>query len=181
MTVKSGIYCIVHKVSGKRYVGSAKDILERCRTHRHHLNRRKHHASKLQRAWDKHGPDAFLFKVLERVPRLDDLLVREQFWIDAYRSASEAGYNSLAIAGSPRGFVMSEDQKAKLRKANLGKKRAEHQIRRGYTYSDASKAKMAAKKLGVPRKPFTLETKQRMAEASRKKQVKWTESGDFGL
>ena len=146
-TIKSGIYCIVHKLSGKRYVGSARDISVRWRSHRNGLRGGKHHSYKLQRAWAKHGEDAFLFRVVEYVADKAELLRREQFWIDTYKSASDKGYNVASVAGAPAGVKRSEEAKAKMRAA----------------------------KLGVPRRPFTLETKEKMRLASLAKNQRLTE------
>ena len=87
----SGIYAIHNSVNGKCYVGSAVNLDRRWTLHRHHLNTGRHHSSKLQRAWRKHGADAFSFEVLERcdVPKLAE---REQFSMDNLNAVS-SGYN----------------------------------------------------------------------------------------
>jgi len=61
----TGIYGIVHVVSGRVYVGQSQNIEKRWINHRTTLNRRRHHSVHLQRCWNKYGADAFEFKILE--------------------------------------------------------------------------------------------------------------------
>lgn len=121
--VKSGIYQIRHTASGKCYVGNSADIARRWGHHRSDLKKGAHHSSYLQRAWNKHGADAFEFLVLEHVPCLDDLVAREQFWINAFDVVA-AGYNTAPIAGSNLGFKYSAETKAKMSAWQKGKKKA---------------------------------------------------------
>jgi group I intron endonuclease len=70
--VVSGVYAIVHTASGRTYVGSAKFVVVRWSQHLSDLANGTHHNMFLQRAWDRYGPGAFVFKVLEEVidPRM---------------------------------------------------------------------------------------------------------------
>ena len=63
----SGIYRIRNLVNGKFYLGSAKDIKCRWNRHRYDLRRKNHHSQYLQRAWDLHGEESFVFEVVEEV------------------------------------------------------------------------------------------------------------------
>lgn len=98
----SGIYCIRHRASSKCYVGSACSISNRWSTHRATLNRNKHHCSKLQRAWNKYGAEAFEFEVLEACG-LSELAAFEQKWMDELDSV-KAGYNEHPEARTARGY-----------------------------------------------------------------------------
>jgi len=62
---ESGIYKITNKVNGNVYIGSAKEFKERVRNHLNSLKKNKHHNKHLQASWNKHGPDAFMFEVVE--------------------------------------------------------------------------------------------------------------------
>lgn len=89
----SGVYCIKNTVTGKRYIGSSKDIRYRLRKHRAVLRRGDHHSDHLQRSWNKHGPKAFEFRIIAHYDRCD-LEAAEQFWIDWFESwKREKGYN----------------------------------------------------------------------------------------
>jgi len=58
------VYAVENTVNNRCYIGSASDYKSRWHTHRSSLRRGKHHSFILQRAWDKYGEDAFVFKVL---------------------------------------------------------------------------------------------------------------------
>ena len=108
-----GIYRILNTVTGNSYVGSAKDIAYRWRKHRQMLTRGDHHSPKLQRSWDKHGPDVWQWIVQEECPEAL-LIEREQFYIDRLH-AYGLGYNMSAMAGR---LVMSSEGRVKVAEAN---------------------------------------------------------------
>lgn len=120
LTSASGIYQILNTVNGKCYVGSAISVRKRMRHHMSELGLRRHHSSKLQRAWDKYGKEAFEIRVLESVLFPEDLISREQHWIDALGSAKH-GYNILATAGSPLGRKASIETRLKQSALKKGK------------------------------------------------------------
>jgi group I intron endonuclease len=110
----SGIYAIRNAINGKFYVGSSVCMAERIRTHKRMLEKGSHHSQKLQRAWAKYGESAFEFLILESV-RAEDLLLREQYWIDFHRSATDAGgYNICPTAGNILGVKRSAETREKL-------------------------------------------------------------------
>lgn len=166
----SGIYAIINRVNGKRYVGSAKRLRYRYAEHVRLLSKGLHHSPTLQRSWIKYGPDAFDYVILERVEDLALLLGREQYWIDSSNCVGKFGYNISPTAGSPLGVKHteqsrknmslgatgkkhSEEHKAKIAQASKGRKiSAEAMARRvatrrandGYAQSSESLAKMVA-------------------------------------
>ncbi len=78
---KTGIYQIRCGPTGKSYVGSSVQIYVRWAQHRRALRTNRHHAPHLQRAWNRHGADAFYFEILDECDR--SLLVeREQHYVD---------------------------------------------------------------------------------------------------
>jgi group I intron endonuclease len=88
-----GIYRIKNRVNGKVYIGSSKAIENRVYQHVWELNRNEHHSITLQRAWNKHGKDAFEFETV-LICSPDMLLVYEQSLVDFYDSACPGkGYN----------------------------------------------------------------------------------------
>lgn len=122
---QSGIYAIINKINGKRYVGSACEIRSRWSFHRSMLSREIHHSQKLQNSWRKHGLEAFDFVVLEFVRDKSMLIKREQYWIDLFQSATSAGYNMLPTAGSHFGIKQSPDHIAARVLAHTGAKRSD--------------------------------------------------------
>jgi len=97
----TGIYAIRNKKTRKCYVGSAAEIEKRWGVHRHLLRKNKHHSTKLQRSWNKHGEGCFTFRILERCS-LKALARREQYWMDYY-DAYRSGYNAHPRARTSRG------------------------------------------------------------------------------
>ena len=117
-----GIYAIRNLINGKRYIGSAVNLAFRWKSHRWNLEAGKHHSYLLQRAWDKHGASAFVFEVIEATTD-DNLVLREQHWIDHFRSLStRRGYNVALMAGSTLGTKRSSETKAKISAALRGRK-----------------------------------------------------------
>lgn len=160
----SGIYRIVCLATGKPYIGSAINLANRCRLHFHHLRQNKHHSITLQRAWDKHGEESFVFEVLELVlPAF--LIEREQHWLDTFKPFGENGYNINPVAGSRLGASVSPESREKLRLANLGKtyseetkrKHSEAGLKRVQT--QATREKVRQIRLGTKR---SLETRERL-------------------
>src|SRR5688572_24931982 len=95
LDMRSGVYEIVNSHSGARYVGSASQFRKRCREHIRQLADGRHHSRYLQRAWNKHGPEAFEFRPLLVCERTD-LLFYEQRALDALSPE----YNIVRKAGS---------------------------------------------------------------------------------
>ena len=110
--MNTGIYAIENTVNGKMYVGSAVNIGKRKTMHLRSLRKRVHHSLKLQRAYDKHGEEAFAFRPL-LICRKEDLLFYEQSVLDKFDTA-RAGYNIAPVAGSSLGIKRSEETKAKI-------------------------------------------------------------------
>jgi group I intron endonuclease len=171
--VASGIYCIRHLESGKRYIGSAVNLARRQRVHLHHLRHSTHHSITLQRAWDKYGENAFSFEIVELI-LTPFLLEREQHWLDKFQCFNPAkGYNIDRIAGSRIGHSPSPETREKLRQANLGKKYSEETKRKHSeqgktrTQSPETREKVRLIRLGTKRSPETCE-KLRLASLGRK-------------
>ncbi len=94
-----GIYKITNIITNKVYIGSSKDIYSRWDKHIYDLRSGKHHSPHLQRAWDYYGNKRFKFEIIEKCD-LDNLLEREQYYINFYNSAnSDYGYNISRLAG----------------------------------------------------------------------------------
>lgn len=113
----SGIYIIFNQVSCSYYIGSSIDIRNRMRAHIRALMEQTHRNRYLQRAYNRHGPDAFLFSILEEVPDTANLIACEQRWLDT----SSASYNLSPTAGSPLGVKYSEEIKRAMSERMLGR------------------------------------------------------------
>lgn len=159
----SGIYAIVNKVNGKRYIGSACALKSRLRTHKSRLNLNKHHSQKLQNSWNKNGESCFTFEVIEYVADKSLLIDREQFWIDYYLAATPYGYNVAPKAGNCLGVKHSAETKAKVSAAGIGRKMPRDSVERGAAARTGRKnsAESIARMTG---KPFTDERKANISK-----------------
>ncbi len=93
-----GIYGIRHKLSKLIYVGSSCNIINRWRRHRWLLRLDKHPNPYLQNAWNKYGEEAFEFIILEEIENLENLSIKEKYWMDYYKSyLDNYGYNAKLI------------------------------------------------------------------------------------
>lgn len=131
----TGIYKILNKVNGKFYIGSAVDIENRWRRHKHDLNKNNHHNIYLQKGWNKYWNVSFEFTIIEACDK-ENLLIREQFWLDwakpEYNLSPTAG-NSLGVKHSEQSRKrmseakkkMTEETKDMMRQARKGKKLSE--------------------------------------------------------
>jgi group I intron endonuclease len=156
-TYKSGIYKIINKVTGKLYIGSAEDIVNRWGSHRKDLRKEIHANVYLQRAWNKYGEETFAFEVIEFTPSNNKKfrLEREQYWMDKFQSYKRKyGYNLLPKAGSPLG------SKKKVPNWNLG-------IKTGPQLAETCRKKSLAH-LGKKRKPFTKKHRKNISLGRRK-------------
>lgn len=152
----SGIYEIVCRPTGKRYVGSAVCFARRFAKHARELAGGKHHSRILQNAWNAYGAGAFHFTPLIVCGR-DMLLVYEQTALDFYRPE----LNVLPRAGSHLGKRMSDEQKAKIGAANRKP--------RGSPLPAEVKAKISQALRGRRHEPMSEETKARISASRRGK------------
>lgn len=113
------IYQIRHVASGKTYVGSTNSWKRRQMEHRAELRSGRHCNPHLQKSWAKHGEPAFEFSVLEQLADLDQIVEREQHWIDTL-NAAKTGFNICPVAGTRRGVPHSPEHKAKISAAKMG-------------------------------------------------------------
>lgn len=152
----SGIYAITNTINGKQYIGSAVNIRKRWNIHLHHLRHETHHSQHLQHAWNKYGEDAFTFTVLEIVSNCEDLVAREQWYIDArYAERMSHEYNIAPHAGNTLGVKYSPEARAKLthwigRKHSKETLRKMSENRKGRRHTPEARARMSAIKASRP-------------------------------
>lgn len=134
------IYQIRNIKNGKVYIGSTMDYIGRQKRHLRRLSNNNHHSIILQRSWNKHGKDNFIFEVLEVIDDKNVLLEREQYYLDTYDSYNpKNGYNICKVAGSSIGFKHTEETKLKMSKSHMGVKKG--------PCSDKTKKKISNTKL----------------------------------
>jgi group I intron endonuclease len=151
-----GVYAIRNVLNGRRYVGSAINMRARWRGHLTILYRgHGKTSSKLLRAWQKYGAQAFVFEVLEEVPNPVDLIEIEQRYIEALQAVLD-GYNTRPHAKSNLGIrydqPMSDERRRKIGAANSIALRGKIGPMRGRQQTEAARAKMRASKRARPGK-----------------------------
>lgn len=110
----TGIYRIKNNFTEHVYIGSSIDVAARLAQHKRDLRRGQCCNMRLQRAWEKYGESAFSFECIEVVLFPQDLMLREQFWIDTHKINKKA-YNMCPAAGSCAGLKHSAETVAKRR------------------------------------------------------------------
>lgn len=123
---ESGIYCIINRNNGKRYVGQAKDIYRRCLQHRSELRRGAPSNMLLRRDVTLHGPGAFFFFAL-RIDFIADsskahVLNKIEIWFASQLSTHDErlGYNMEAGHHRSRAARL-RDRERKLMRSNSQK------------------------------------------------------------
>ena len=147
--MEAGVYLISNNVNGKCYVGSSIHLTQRRKEHFSRLMHNKHENAHLQNAYNKYGREAFEFEILETLS-IDDnikenLLKREQFWIDNLKPE----YNILLVAGSNLGYHHSDETKQKISKSTTGLKKSEEHAKhiregqKGRVFTEDHKKKLS--------------------------------------
>lgn len=90
--VVGGIYSIINKINGRQYIGSTHNFKERKNNHFKSLRGNYKTTNKyLQQEFNEFGENNFIFKIVEINP--DNLLDRENYWINFYNTKWPNGYN----------------------------------------------------------------------------------------
>jgi group I intron endonuclease len=112
----AGVYALICKVSNKFYIGSSINLTNRLLDYMQPAYLGQQTNRPILRAITKYGLINFIFIILETC-HMTDTLQREQYWLDLLKPK----YNLSPTAGSTLGITLSEETKAKLRFAHLGK------------------------------------------------------------
>ncbi len=92
-----GIYEIYNIKTGKRYIGSSKNIEQRWSSHMSGLRRGDHHNYYLQQDYRRYGEDSFVFSIIKEVPKEELLFEYEDIYIKKFKFHKL--YNSLKKPG----------------------------------------------------------------------------------
>jgi group I intron endonuclease len=169
-----GIYQILNIATGKCYVGKSRNLDSRRYDHFHDLKSNNHHSIKLQRAWNKYGPDVWEWNILQECEE-SQLTWLEAFWMAKLNSVNN-GYNVERLVledgvirrRTLRTAPVSSETRKKLSAAGKG---------RDITWGD----KISAAKQGKPQSDehkkktgdihrgmkFSVEARARMSEAQK--------------
>lgn len=145
----SGVYAIVHTLTGRLYIGATRDLGRRRMAHYRRLRRGVHSNEILQAAWDADGEAAFDFRLLEEVSALDQLQERERAHLEIAKAAGDVfnilpvGALSVNLSAGNIGRHQWSDEKRARQSAKL----------RGHQMTDAAKARIGAAHSGRPKSP----------------------------
>lgn len=143
ITKKPGIYKITCLSNGIIYIGSSNNIKKRWAKHIRCFRKGDHCNPRMQNCFNKYGENDFIFEVVELVENLENLIVREQHYIDLYNACKyEFGFNMCPVAGSTQGRIVSDQARINLSKALKG--------RPGKPTTEATKEKQRQAKLKNP-------------------------------
>lgn len=110
--IQIGVYKIENSKNHKVYIGSSGNLYERQWVHFWQLKRGFHPNQHLQAAYNKYGKEVFRFDVLETVSE-DNLIKREQFWMDSFLAQNRELYNTTLIANRTVN-ILSPESKMKI-------------------------------------------------------------------
>jgi len=100
-----GVYRVHNTRDDRSLVGRSVDLPAILNRERVALRFGNHPNAALQRDWATHGPDTFVFEVLDTLKPpegqpdydpTDDLRVLEEMWVDRLQAVGERGYGSRA-------------------------------------------------------------------------------------
>ena len=156
-----GVYLIANIKNNKMYVGSSIDLISRKSHHFQHLRKNIHGNKHLQSSYNIYGEENFTWSILEYLPSKENLLIKEQYWIDKLNVCNpKIGYNMCPFASNTLGKKHTEETKQKMR----GLKRSEEtkQKMRGRKHTEEEKQKMSKK---AKSRKHTKETKQKIRKS----------------
>ena len=126
---RSGIYRIKNLETGAMYIGQTSETFaSRWGRHRRALRAGYHDNEHLQRSYDKHGPIAFEYKILEVVPQGDmndhefsDYMNAREIVLIASHDTHQNGYNQTDGGRGHLGRTVGAETRSKLSAAAKGK------------------------------------------------------------
>lgn len=166
--VTVGIYQIRNLKNGKIYIGSTvkNGFKLRWYDHRKTLRKNCHDNDRLQKSWNKHGEQNFIFEILEQIdyPRWypeyrksREILDIEQWYIDWLKPE----HNICQIAGNIMGFKHSDQQKRLWSQQRKGKMRGKNHPMYGKKQKPESINRMRQSKLGLKPSKSTIEKRSK--------------------
>ncbi|RVO54931.1 NUMOD3 domain-containing DNA-binding protein [Sinorhizobium meliloti] len=157
MEIHSGVYKIVHVETGSVvYVGGSSNVPTRKFSHLYRLARGRHENSSMQGLYDSNpsGNSAFEFVTIEHCSR-DDLVKREQFWIEAIKPDFNRGPSHIGHK------IVSAETKAHMSETRRGEGNAFY----GKSHTPETKALLSAINRG---KSLSEEHKRKIAASARR-------------
>ena len=161
-----GIYLITSP-TGKRYIGSSKDIEKRFKQYRRLSCKEQ---TKIYNSLNKYGIENHTFEVIYQC-NFEDLYKWERFFGEQF-NCIEDGLNCSLPAYGDKPLIVSEETKNKMSQSNKGKKLNEYHKKKisksnkGKKFTDEHKNKLSESHKG---KKFSDETRKKLSELNKGK------------
>lgn len=159
----SGIYCAIHRDSGKCYVGSSVNLWKR--RYEHLYKSRRGSMNRFHIALRELGADSFDLEVLERCSR-ENLLSRERFYITLLGAADLNGLNCRENPTATYDFKASPITRARISAAKKGLPRLpEHRAAQSAGQMGLKKSQQAKDRIsaGLKGKPKSEEHRRNLS------------------
>lgn len=118
----SGVYGLIHILTGKIYVGSSNNIYKRYREHRNALRYFRHGSKNLQDLWNAGKEEDFDVKILEEIiGTKKELFDREGIFQEKYKDVLLNTYKNP----TGKGKEISKEQIASTARRNMGRTASE--------------------------------------------------------
>ena len=143
MIEEACVYLITNSVNGKKYVGVTKNIKTRMNSHASHTIPTK---AAIKNAIKKHGRENFTIEVIEE-GSVDYCYEREPHWIAELNTLVPIGYNICTGGRGAKGLT-GEKNGMFGRRGDAHPHFGKPGYRRGVPHSEETKAKMRAARLG---------------------------------
>lgn len=154
----TAIYSIINKLTGQQYIGSAINFYTRKRKHLEDLRKNKHHSYKLQNDWNKYNDETiFDFIIIEKVDLKENLIKREQWWLDNVNPF----YNICKVANSSLGVKRTLEFREKMSQRQLGVKHPEWR-------NEIKRKSQSGEKHWTKKRKFSDESRQKMSDSHKK-------------
>jgi len=175
------LYKILNKNTGKAYIGQTiNEPRVRFSYHRQRLKKGTHDNEYLQRSFNKHGIDSFMFYTILKTDDLESLNLYEEQFIKILRATDRNfGYNIRPGGANTR---LSEETKRKIGLASIGRKQSEAQKKatsersKGNTWGGLTKGKILSEE---SKKKMSESAKLRGNDNLKKPCIVYTDNGTF--
>lgn len=147
------IYKITNTSNGKVYVGQTVQTNPKMRWYSHLADARRGKKSYLLDSIRKYGKDSFVWEIIDSATSIEELNVKEDYWLNHYRGLGITVYNNREAGGNKTHSLESiERMRAaqKLRHATTkvgGWKRRDGGPMKGKTHLNETKEKMSQARL----------------------------------
>lgn len=133
-----GVYRILNIANSRIYIGSTCRFKTRAYAHNNTLTKNQHLNKFLQNDYNKCGANSFLFEVIEVIEgSKEDILKREQFYLDQFYDKQKNCYNLVDKAMDNRGGNRNKKAIDPLTDKRCGQQSEEHIAKRSIRIKEA--------------------------------------------